>query len=756
MKNIPIQRPTRGVWSYHFGKKWEEGFITGNGEIGSILYGYPAKPILTGNHHQLFLIGNDMYNLPDIGRYLPELQTIIENEGYQKGIEFYESKAMENGYKGLTMSDVYHPAFKIEFELLGVEPENDISFFNRSLDYEKGIVTQNYKLNSKQWINEEVFVSKDTNQIVFSFQSNEVFDLNLDIKDFEENLLKQKIFFKENNILQKNTYQNQSYYVTNLTWGSSKSYKKVSKNKIKFIDLTEIYFYVDITLNKTTKNLPSKEYKKVKEKHIKQHQTEYNNIEFNLVNNMERLRSIDHIFEEMQTTKKIPLVLYEKMYDASRYVIHSATGKNIPNLQGIWSGDFSPAWSGDYTFDTNVELAISSLNSLGLSEHFEGVFNKIEKYIPDFEENAKKYFGVRGYLVPAHASTTAKHVHWNSEWPLVFWFSGAGWLAHFYQEYYEYTKDKEFLKKRAIPFYENTVLFFEEIIQIKEGKALIRPSYSAENGMGDNATMDVAVLKEVISNLIKAYNIIEENVPQKYFKLYNYLPEYMINKEGSLKEWIDSDREENYNHRHFSQFYPIFQSKEITKENMKLWKAAQKAFDYKLSAWLLNSDRENSSSHGKIHAAMCAISFERPEDVATSINELYQNRAMYDSLVTSHYNNQEVFNVDANGALPKIYHDSLIYPETSNAVTLLKAVPNWLEKGSIKGFKLPNNITVNNFEWDISKGYLKLALRATENCSLKIYVSEKYSVSKRKFEDNNEITLKLKKDFINTISIEFS
>src|SRR5699024_12838218 len=102
----------------------------------------------------------------------------------------------------------------------------------------------------------------------------------------------------------------------------------------------------------------------------------------------------------------------------------------------------------------------------------------------------------------------------------------------------------------------------------------------------------------------------------------------------------------------------------------------------------LNSERENSSSHGRIHAAMCAIALERPEEVEVSINELYKNRAMYDSLVTSHYSGQEVFNVDANGALPKIYHDALIFPENNHEITLLKAVPNWLEKGKLKGIRI--------------------------------------------------------------------
>ena len=754
MSQVDIQKPIKGVWSHHFGKKWEEGFVAGNGAIGSILHGPPTKSILTGNHHRLFLIENDMEHLPDIGEHLFELRTIIEKEGYEKGIAFYEKKAIEKGYKGLTMSDLYHPAFQIEFDVRGQSGKKLENTFLRSLDYETGIVTQCYQLSASQQIKEEMFVSKEENCILFSVKSNAPFDLIFDIIDFEEELLTQQTSFDKDQIVQKNIYQDQTSYYTNISWDSKKTYEKLSNDKIIFKGLTEITFFCDITFNPLPKDLSRKTYNEIKERHILQHKMKYNKVEFDLVNNKERLRSIDDVFEEMETTQNIPSVLYEKTYDASRYIIQAMSGEALPNLQGIWSGDFSPAWSGDYTFDTNVELAISSLNSLGLFHHFEHIFSRLEEYFPDFEENAKKYYGARGYLVPAHASTTAKHVHWNKEWPLVFWFSGAGWLAHFYQEYYDYTQDLTFLEKKAIPFYEKTILFFEDIIEIQKNQALIRPSYSAENGMGDNATMDVAVLKEVIQNLIQAYQILDQPVPKKYFKLYQSLPEYTVNEEGSLKEWIDPDKKENYNHRHFSQFYPIFQSKEITKENIKLWAAAQKAFDYKLSAWLLNSKRENSSSHGRIHAAMCAISLERPEDVKTSINELYKNRAMYDSLITSHYSGQEVFNVDANGALPKIYHDALIYPENNHEITLLKAVPNWLEKGTIKGIRIPNGIIIDEFVWDIQKGELELILSTLKETNLVINLADHYQI--RTKDSENKINLKLEKNHTEKVTFSFN
>src|SRR5699024_7621174 len=158
MSQVDIQKPIKGVWSHHFVKKWEEGVVAGNGAIGSILHGLPSRSSFTGYHHRLFLIENEMVHLLDIDDHLFEYRTMIEKEGYDKGIAFYEKKVIQQCYKGITMSDLYHPAFQIEFDGRGQSGKKLENTFLRSLDYETGIVTQCYQLSASQQIKEEMFV----------------------------------------------------------------------------------------------------------------------------------------------------------------------------------------------------------------------------------------------------------------------------------------------------------------------------------------------------------------------------------------------------------------------------------------------------------------------------------------------------------------------------------------------------------------------------------------------------------------------
>lgn len=744
-----------GIWSSRPADCWENGYVVGNGTIGGMLFGSHAKGTLVGNHHRLFLKENDMEHLPDIGDTLPELRSVISSEGYQAGIDFFEEKAIEQGYNGLTMSDRYHPAFQLEFTI-----ENEAAVkagsYSRQLDYQKGLISETHQDINGQIFQKTLLASKEDQLLAFSIESDQLFDLKISLLDFQNEWLNQSIVHSTSAVVQKNVYKDQSFYTTSLQWADNEGRSEPAGKNIYFKQVKKVELFLQIHWNKEAELLREKNFHTILNSHIVNHQKRYDRTALYLTNDEERSRSLESILEEMEQTKQIPLILYEKLYDASRYVIHSATGEALPNLQGIWGGDFSPAWSGDYTMDTNVELALASLNSLGLQENFNGFFSRMKEYETDFEENALKYFGCRGYLVPAHASTTAKHVHWNREWPLIFWTSGAGWLAHFYQEYYDYTQDIDFLKKTAIPFYEKTLLFYEDFLQYKEdGTALIQPSYSAENGMGDNATMDVAVIKEVLTNLATAYGIFGKEWPEAYKKLEDALPDYAINEDGILKEWIDPTKEENYNHRHFSQFYPLFQSKEITKETPALWEAAQKAFEKKLTAWLLNEDGETSSSHGRMHAAMCAISLERPEDVGTAVDELILHHAWYDSLTTAHYNNQEVFNIDANGALPKIYHDALIYPESEMTFTLFKALPSWLSQGAINGIFLLGQVVVQQLEWNLQTGKVSLKLKAKKDCSITLYINNNYRFVDRKGSKTKKIKVQLKKGLQDSLSLFF-
>jgi hypothetical protein len=715
-----FEKPEKGVWSRKTSDKWQDGYFVGNGETGGILYGGSTQFNIVVNHHSLYLKSDQMDSIPDIFDCLNDLRRTIKEQGYQKGIDFFEKEAIDKGYDGLTMSDLFHPGGEIVFSITP-SVANPTSRYIRSLDYETGMICEAFSTENGQEFSKKMFASKKENALYIELKSDDMFSMEFSLKEFDHSLLSQRSQLTAKSKLEAvYTYFNDSYYKVSIEWDTDGEFT-AEDNTFSLKKANRLRMKVAVNSDQAA---AIGTFEDIEKEHIDFHRNQYNQVSLNLCKDTDRNKSYEDLVELLESEESIPVSLYEKLYDASRYFIQSMSGPALPNLQGIWSGDFNPPWSGDFTFDTNVQLAIASLASLGLFENFSGLFNTVKAYEEDFRKNAQCYYGCRGFLVPVHASTRALHVHWNKEWPLIFWTAGAGWLAHFYNEYYDYTQDIDFLKKVALPFYEETLLFYEDFIEYEDDTAVFRPSYSAENGMGNNSTMDVAVVKATISYLKNAYKDLGMDVPDKYDRIENSLPAYMIDEEGVLKEWIDESAEENPNHRHFSNLYPVFQTKEITADQPGLWKAAHKAFDKRLEAWLLSDDGDTSSSHGRMHAAMCAIAMERSEDLEKALGALVMNQSFFPSLATSHYNHQTVFNVDANGSFPKVIHDALIYSEEPGVISLFKAVPSWLKKGTLKGIRLPNTIKVESFTWDIPNHTFELALTSKRSNTLTILLPD--------------------------------
>ena len=249
------------------------------------------------------------------------------------------------------------------------------------------------------------------------------------------------------------------------------------------------------------------------------------------------------------------------MYDAGRYMFICSAGELLPNLQGIWSGSWTPAWSGDFTLDTNVQAAMASACSANLPDLMEGYFRLIEGFYPEWRINARRIYGCRGFFSNARASNTCLMLHWGG-WQGVFWTSGSGWLASFFTDYADYTGDREFLAKRCVPLLKEIAAFYEDFLTEtdKDGRVVFIPSYNPETGCGINATMDIAVAREVLGKLIAAcreLKIEQENVP-KWEALLAKLPPYPISARGELAEWPGGGV--SAGHRHHSQLYPCFQS----------------------------------------------------------------------------------------------------------------------------------------------------------------------------------------------------
>lgn len=431
-------------------------------------------------------------------------------------------------------------------------------------------------------------------------------------------------------------------------------------------------------------------YKKLFASHVPLHQELFNQVVFDLDSGKDKTRTASSLLTEAAKTGEAPLTLMEKMYDAGRYMYICSAGETLPNLQGIWTASWSPRWSGDYTLDANVAAAMASACSSDLEDLQEGFFRTMENFYPEWKLNASRIYGCRGFLTNVRASNTALLLHWGT-WPGIFWTAGCGWMASFFSRYVDYTQNMNFLQKRCIPLLKEIALFYEDFLtEDKNGQYEFIPSYNPETLYAPNnhqkitATMDIAVAKEVLNDLIRFSKISgsTDNETSKWRSMLEKLPSYPVH-DGILTEWQDGGLD--IHHRHFSQLYPCFQSFDpLFESDSVLHAAAQKSVLLKVEG---TNDIGQQSSFGRIQSGISLAYLGMGNEAYGRLNALAVGRSMNAGLITSHDPNAHIFNVDGNGGVPQIIATMLAFSRV-NSVDILRALPSAWPNGSIKGLNL--------------------------------------------------------------------
>jgi len=255
---------------------------------------------------------------------------------------------------------------------------------------------------------------------------------------------------------------------------------------------------------------------------------------------------------------EISPAVVQKMFDYGRYLLiaSSRAGGEPSNLQGIWNGDYAPAWNCDIHTDENVQMNYWQAMPAGLPETALPLFEYFESYMDDFRENARVNYGCRGIQVPLAMTRHGK----TNPHSYGYWTGAAAWLGQHFYDYFLFTGDQKFLRERVIPWLKEVALFYEDfLVESDDGQLHVIPSLSPENRPSNgnsmvaiDATMDVALCREVLKNLSDGCDVlgIEIEGVKKWREMRDRLPAYKANEEGAIREWLHTDFDDNYHHRH--------------------------------------------------------------------------------------------------------------------------------------------------------------------------------------------------------------
>ncbi|HOM94203.1 MAG TPA: glycoside hydrolase N-terminal domain-containing protein [Candidatus Saccharicenans sp.] len=753
---LPKMIPERGFVSTTPANNWEQSLITGNGKMGAMVYGKPLEETIILNRAGLFMPLHEPLLPVNTADHLAKIRELISNGHYQMAADFVVELAKKEGWGEKRWTDPFIPAF----DLLVIMPaRGTIENYHRAVNFETGEVSVEWKDLGGQFCR-RLFVSRTDNIVVLSIISKDKVKINCSIRFAQRPTEGQGGWWPEE--MFKNGIRDVSISAGNewLTYrssfkrrwpGSLQGYEgagriivkhgvtKVENNSIQISNADEVLVFVRIEptknfsksmipdIKRALKKIPA-DYDLLLGRHYRIHGEIFNRVRFDIGGGGDRKLTAEELYSR-SNVGHLSKALLEKEFDACRYSILCSSGDYPPTLQGIWGGTWSPPWSSDYTQNGNLQCAMASMLSGNMAECLFSFFNYMDSQMNDYRLNAKWLYGCRGIDIASRTSSHGLNNHFDRTWPMTFWTAGAGWNASFFYDYYLYTGDKDFLFNKVLPFMKEAVAFYEDfLIEDKDGKYIFNPSYSPENNPGNsesqacaNATMDIAVVKELLTNLIavcQEFNI-EKESRKRWKQMLAKMPAYMINEDGALKEWTTPLLKDNYAHRHCSHLYPLFNGlPEEIADNHELQQAFKKAIELRMQK--RREENGGVMAFGLVQLGLATASL-RDAEMSYEIIDWLANRFWCPTSLTTTHDPQTTFNVDLCGGLPAIIIRMLV-SSRPGCIELLPALPEAWPSGKIEGIPCRGQVLVKSLEWNPQGLVVVLESKIKQQIDLKIGV----------------------------------
>ncbi|HTA89108.1 MAG TPA: glycoside hydrolase family 95 protein [Polyangiaceae bacterium] len=277
----------------------------------------------------------------------------------------------------------------------------------------------------------------------------------------------------------------------------------------------------------------------------------------------------------------------------ARYLMLSCSrpGGQPATLQGIWNDKLQPPWGSKYTININTEMNYWFVNAAALPECNEPLFALLDDLAETGQQTAEQHYAARGWVT--HHNTDlwrATQPIDGADWGL--WPMGGAWLSLHLWDQYRFSLDRAHLA-RALPILNGAATFFLDFLveHPKLGQLVTCPSVSPENchpfggtTICAGPTMDNALLRDLFAAAAEASETlgVEPELCAAFRAARARLPPFRIGKAGQLQEWLedwDLDVPER-THRHVSHLFGLHPSHQISPfETPELAAAARRTLE---------------------------------------------------------------------------------------------------------------------------------------------------------------------------------
>jgi len=734
--------PRQGFCSTIPGTTVSEGLTSGNGHMYIEVTCDPYSEQILFHHESLLVPWKRPFEAPKAAEVFPQVRQMVLDGKYQDAIELAFMEMNKGPIKQNTGPHPTVPAFVMHLDLPKTASVKD---YLRTVDFESSEVKVHWSDEKGDWLR-QTFTSRPDDLVVqyLTAPKGQPVNARIAVQKYSRGRRPGGLFggnigesevqhdFNEERLITKcrldPSVDNSGYagvvrVVRNGGSARMDGDTLVVENASSVMLLTRIEWFADFSEDKVEALRQAVEqvtpdYNAILARHRRVQSESMNRVNVDFGGASQFGMSSEELLADQRSRRDYSPALLEKTFEMGRYWFLYTSGK-YPTMMA--------------ETNANINLQIAPGVQADLREGMDAYFNWMESLAPDFRVNAKNIFGMRGThysLCPQQNVGVSFHYSWAEStgeiWPHPYWLSAGGWCLRPFWDHYLTTGDLEFLRNRVVPAYKELALFYEDFLTVtdKDGNYIFAPSFSPENNpantgpgamMSINATMDITVCREVLSNLIDACELLGTDAGSllRWKAMLAKLPPYLLEPDGTLKEWAWPTLEERYSHRHISHLYGVWPGDEIDPDRTP---------NLARSAMMADRRRvpERLAAHGRCHRALVGARLKDCYMVDTELRQLIEQGYVANTLRCSH--DPYAWPMpDAQGGIPTIVMEMLLYSRPG-VIEILPALPESLEKGSISGMLARTFARVEKLVWDMQAGTADLTITSIKDQEIKLIV----------------------------------
>lgn len=750
-KKEGLEGGIHSAWMEAAAFDWRDATPLGNGTLGALHFGGLAHDRILFNHERYYG-GAVTQSLPDVSDSLPEVRRLLDIGDFTKANDLYRHRWSAWGYE--TDSAHYMPGPVLNWRQL---IPGAFRSYRRGVDFASGISALDWALDG-QTFSRTAFTSMADGCFVFQpcesgTPPEEALiwfapqDLAESVNHHNQQLqlqIQQETAFAAKGMTSLFHGPEAASCAVVLHWGDLEA-SQVDAHTVRLKPRAGCRLLVSMLVNPSAEDIRCEAERlgdlfsqsDLQARHEVIHRERYGRCVLNLDVDDAALSNDELLLKAYRGD--VPDALLAKLANFGRYLLiaSATTGTLPPNLQGIWNGNHQPPWWCVFFFNENLQMALWPALPGGLPECVTGVFDLLEARMDDFRTNATNMFRCRGILPPLYMSPECG-LKKNPQAHVQYWTGSAAWLAQVYFDYWSHTGDREFLANRAIPFLREAAAFYEDfLVEGADGLLHNYPGNSPENApqghldaQGEparvcvDATMDVALMRELFSNLVAALRLVDgDSSPdlKRFEAILKKLPAYRVNEDGAIAEWIDSRQKDNYHHRHLSHLYPLFPGFEIQAESGPLFDACRVAVEKRLvvgladqTGWSLAHMAHVYSRLGKPGRALQSLQLMCRSIVG--VNLFTAHNDMRDMGITMDYRKgpRPLVQTEANNGVTSAVYEMLAL-STPEKLRLLPALPFSWKSGNLTGLRLRGGGQLD-IHWDRNGNWWRARFSGPSRC----------------------------------------